>query len=261
MKDVGIKNYYNIFNLLIIIFFLISLFFTILFWLYFDADVYAESMARYGVEVEAEITDCSFIEKTDDDNSHYDYWQTYYTYVDAEGRKYSGRAYSHSSKAEAESRIGIKVKITINPCSGESSKMPLSYFKKEKDGLHTHFVHACIVSPIFLFFAFELFYRVVYRTNLNKKIVNNIKSGFISRGTVTGEVVKTVGLIWFYVKIKSVDEFGIPHEKWSGDLFTRREATFLREKRFIKITRHKRVYGIIEEMPYDRFKKRSKNEQ
>lgn len=260
MKDVGIKNVYSVFNFLIIIFFLISLFFTLLFWVYFDSDLFAESMARYGIEVEAEITNYIFIEEITDDNMHNDYWQTYYTYVDGEGRKYSDRAYSYRSKSEAESRLGKKITVTINPHNGESSLRLLSYFQKEKDGLHTHFVHACVVSPIFLFFAFELFYRVVYRANLNKKIVNNIKSGFITRSTVEGEVVKTFGLIWFYVKIRCTDEYGIAHEKWSGDLFTRSEAEFLKVKRFVKTVRYKNVYGIMEEMPSRRIGKRFKNE-
>ncbi|MDE6691350.1 MAG: hypothetical protein K2K04_05205 [Clostridia bacterium] len=260
MEHIGIKGN-SIFRTFITLFFGVTLFFTFFFWVYVNDDLNAALMVRYGVEVQAEITNVGYVDNTDDDSSHHSYWQTYYKYVDEAGNKYTGKAYSFDSKSQAEEYIGKTIRVTINPINGKSSTYSLKHFKKESEGYRTHFICACVFSSLLVVSSVLFFYRVVFRSLRNKKIVNNLKSRYVDRGTIYGEVTKTFGLIWFYVKVKFTDEFGIAHEKWAGDWFTRREAEFLKEKKYISIVPYKRTYGISEQMPTAKKSKKSKNNE
>ncbi len=259
MEHIGIKNIRSPFRVVIIFLFVISLFFTFFFWLSVSNDLYADSMFRYGKEVQATITRVGYIDETNDDNSHYSYWQTYYEYVDDDGRKYSGEAYSFERKTQAEEYIGKTVRVVINPKTGESEIGSLEHFKKQSEGYQTHLICAIVFSSCLAVVSIPFFYRVVFRIQRNKKIVSKLKSKYVDRGTISGEVVKTFGLIWFYVKVKFTDEFGIAHEKWAGDWFTRKEAKFLEEKKYISIVPYKSTYGILEEMPTAKKSKKSKD--
>ena len=258
MKDIGIKNVNSIFRLIVIVLFTIAAFSTFIFWMIIVSDLHADSMYRYGKEVQAEITEV--VEHTDDDTTH-SYWKTYYEYVDDDGTKYSGGAYSFDSKSKAEEYIGKALRVVINTKTGESEIGTLEHFKKESEGYQTHFTCACAFSSFLAVISVPFFYRVVFRVHRNNKIVNKLKSRYVDRGTICGEVVKIFGLIWFYVNVKFTDEFGITHEKWAGDLFTRKEANFLNEKKYISIVPYKGAYGILEQMPtVKRLKKRKKDE-
>lgn len=261
MEDVGIKNIRSPFRVVIIFFFVIAAFFTVIFWIIVQSDLYADSMFRYGKEVQAPITRFGYIDETDDDNSHYSYWQTYYEYADEDGKNYSGRAYSFERKSQAEEYVGKTVRVVINPKTGESEIGSLEYFGKQSEGHENRFILACVFSAFLAVISVPFFYRVVFRVLRNKKIVNKLKSKYVDKGTITGEVVTTLGLIWYYVKVRFTDEFGLTHEKWAGDWFTRREAEFLKEKKYISIVPYKRTYGILEQMPSAKKSKKSKNNE
>ena len=256
MEHVGIKNEHSVFRIVIIFLFSLSAFFTFVFWLLVSGDLYADSMARYGKEVQATITKVGYIDETDDDNSHYSYWQTYYEYVDDDGRKYTGEAYSFESKSKADEYIGKTVRVVINPKTGKSEIGSLEYFRKKSEGYRNHFIHAIVFSSLLAVVAEPFFNRVVAHTIRSKRIVNNLKSRYVDRGTIYGEVTKTFGLIWYYVKVQFTDEYGITHEKWAGDWFTRKEAKFLDEKKYVSIVPYKGSYGIMEEMPTAKKSKR-----
>lgn len=259
MDYIGVKNKHSVFRVIIIFFFVIAVFFTPYFWVNVDNDLYADSMFRYGKEVQAEITDMNLIEGTDHNDESYSYWKTYYEYVDNDGRKYTGGAYSFDRKSQAEEWIGKTVRVVINPITGESEIGSLAHFREVSEGYRNHLIHGIAFSAFLAVISVPFFYRVVFRVLRNKKIVNKLKSKYVDKGTINGEVVKTFGLVWFYIKVRFTDEFGIAHEKWAGDWFTRKEANFLKEKKCISIVPYKNSYGILEEMPTAKKQRKSKN--
>lgn len=211
-----------------------------------DYDTY--EMAENGVEVEAHIVDVQRV-RVDTDDSWYYTWRSYYEYVAPDGVSYSGVYGSHSSKEAGEKYIGESVTITINPLNGKSSVKPLSQFVSHREDIYRDFTLFCALCGGFLVILCWFLYRVAYRKIIDGKILKYVRCAYVGTPISDGEIVRCIGLFWFYVKVRYYDDGGIAHEKWARELFSRREAAFLTEKQFINIVRYKNTYGILEKMP------------
>ena len=108
----------------------------------------------------------------------------------------------------------------------------------------------CLYGAIFLIlipiFAYILFYRGIYRNELDKKIIVGMENRDLP--IRQGEVTKIVKLLVCYVKVKYQDENGATKEEWARSWFTHKEAKFLQQKKIITIVPYKNTYGILEEM-------------
>ena len=249
--DVGVNRGFKLYQVILSAVFGIVLTLTVVFWLCVYGDYDNNDMAYNGIEVEAVVTDnVEYVDISSDDESARYVWMCNYEYVSPKNVRYSGRYNYYSSREEAEKHIGDSVKITVNPKNGVSTTRPLEYFIERAGNFNTDLTVACVLSGCLVIASYFFFYRVVYRRVLDKKIVKKFKCYYFNDGVADGEVVNCFGLIWFYVKVKFYDEEGISHEKWAREWFTRREARFLRDKRYIKIVLYKSSYGILEQMPY-----------
>ena len=91
-----------------------------------------------------------------------------------------------------------------------------------------------------------LFYRGIYRNELDKKIIIGVEHRELPISQ--GEVTKVVKWVVCYVKVKYQDESGTTRERWARAWFTHKEAKFLQQKKTINIVPYKSTYGILEEM-------------
>lgn len=246
--DIGVKKTVKLYQILVIVLFVISVIALIVFGCIWLGDYDKYEMAKNGVEVEAKITEVQR-DMVDTDDSWYYTWHAYYKYVSPENVSYSGVYRSYLTQEEGEKHIGDIVTITINPNNGKSSTQPLSYFIERKDDVYRDFTVFCALCCCFLVIAAWFSYRVIYRKIIDEKILKRVKCSYVGTPSVDGEVVCCIGLFWFYIKIRYYDDEGIAHEKWSHELFSRKEALFLREKQFIRIVPYKNTYGVLEEMP------------
>ena len=249
-KSVGIKNSFRLYQALICAAFAAFALLTFIFWMLFREDYLNNKLLYNGVEVEAEIVKVFLREHSDDDGT-YSSWYGVYLYFSPEGKRYSGscglgRA-SYTEK-DAQSKIGTKITIVIDPNSTDSKVCTLDYLALNEDEINTDFTLACVFTGLLCVSAYLFFYRVLYRSKLDKKLSKKLECNFVQKNTTTGEVIEIFGLIWFYVKVQFVDDRGIAQIKWARSWFSRREAKFLKEKKFINIVPYKNIYGILEEM-------------
>lgn len=250
MAYIGIKDKTKpIYKPLIFSAFVIFLVGSIIFWILYLSGIEIRNYYYNGIEVEAEIVGVTYEDVDNGDgNSSTRYWVLIYKYVSQEGKEYSGLAQSYSKKEQAQTHIGEKITITIAPNSNKSTISTHEYFDAHKNDIYTDFPLACVFTGLFCISAYLFFYRVVYRSVLDKKILKQYGTGYTDK-TTEGEVIKTFGLLWFYVKVKYFDDKSIANEKWARSWFSRSEAKFLEQKQFIKIVPYKNTYGILEEMP------------
>ncbi len=261
MRHIGIKDKAKpIFMVFIITAFAISLILTIIFWFLTLTHIEISDYYFNGIEVEAEIVDVTDVDiDSSDGTSSTRYWALIYKYVSPEGREYGGLGRRYRKKEQAQSHIGDKIIITINPKSGESTTTRLDYYATHMNDIRTDFPLACIFTGFFGISAYLFFYRVVYRDVLDKKMQKMVDARFINNCVSEGEVLKVFGVIWYYVKVKYFDDKGIAKEKWARAWFTKKEAKFLEQKKYIKIVPYKNTYGILEEMPTEIKQKKSIN--
>ena len=250
-RDIGIKNSFRLYQVLICVAFGVFALLTIIFWMLYREHLYNNYLLHNGIEVKAEIIDVFFCEDTDDDGAYFSWYEGEYLYISPEGKRYLGScglgAWSYNEK-DAQSKIGTKITIVIDPNSTDSQVCTLAYLASNEDKINKDFPFACTFSGLLFISAYLLFYRVVYRKMLDNKINNMLEHRFAEDCAIQGEVIEIFGLIWFYVKVQFVDERGMPHIKWARAWFSRREAKFLKEKKYINIVPYKNTYGILEEM-------------
>lgn len=250
-SDIGIRNSFRLYQALICAAFAAFALLSFIFWMLFREDYFNNKLLYNGVEVEAEIVDVFFCEHSDDDGTYSSWYEGVYLYVAPEGKRYSGScglgAWSYTER-DAQSKIGTKITIVIDPNSTDSKVCTLDYLASNEDEKNKDFTLACVFTGLLCVSAYLFFYRVLYRSKLDKKLSKKQECNFLQKNTTTGEVIEIFGLIWFYVKVQFVNERGIAQIKWARAWFSRREAKFLKEKKYINIVPYKNTYGILEEM-------------
>lgn len=247
-KYIGIKNKIKDYQYIIITFFAIFTALTTIWWIIYIGEYNLSSLINNGVEVEAEIVDVCYEYVNPDSESTIIYYNIY-LYVSPEGKEYSGTCGPGGSRKYAESFIGQKVTIVIDPNGTESICGKLGDWPNLEKNVKVNFILTRIFTCVFCVTAYLFFYRVIYRKTIDKKILKRLESGSANCKISTGEVAKTLGLLWFYVKIKYQDENGRNQVRWAREWFTRKEAKFLKQQKFINIVLYKNTYGILEEMP------------
>lgn len=248
-RDIGIKNSFKFYQSFIIAAFVAFCVLTVVFWILVQGEIYNNNLLYNGVEVEAEIVDWYCYDATPDETYVTYVYRGVYLYVSPEGKEYSGSCgLRASTEKDAQSNIGKKITIVIDPNGTDSTASTLANLALYKDNIYTNFPCACVFSVCFLISGYLFFYRFVYRNKLDKNILNTLKSNYVGKSTVDGEVVKVFGLIWFYVKVRYIDKNGKVQTKWARSWFTRKEAKFLKNKKIINIVPYKNTYGILEEM-------------
>ena len=233
----------------------------ILTWLLWNGNLYGEYMLVHGKEVEATITEYEFFQEVvnpeSDSQSYVSGWHNVYCYKDdASGQKYSGYCYWWETAEDANSVLGTTIPVVIDPNSNQSTL-------GTKQQFNVHYDHerdlalAVSVSVLFLISLYVLVYRGIYRDKLDKNIVDRVggteANGFLGESyIVTGEVVCVFGLIWYYLKVAYTDKNGFKRQKWARAWFSRREAYYLKNKRFINIVPYKNTYGVLEKMTVEK---------
>lgn len=243
-KDIGIKKDIGLLLFLFSVGLIIAIILSAVFWvLYLSSDRNSEMLIKYGIEVEAEITTYHRVSEGGDDIHNYNY-ETEYSYTSADGSVYTGTDRIYDSESKAAERVGNTIIITIVPNSNISSPKRISELTKPNYELHlTLAIIFLILIPIF---AYILFYRGIYRNELDKKIIVGMENRDLP--IRQGEVTKIVKWLVCYVKVKYQDESGATREKWARSWFTHKEAKFLQKKKIITIVPYKNTYGILEEM-------------
>ncbi len=227
---------------------------TITVWLLWNGNFYGERMLVHGKEVQATVIGCEY-EPGDDENASG--WRSVFSYTDEEsGKEFKGLGYLWSSKKDADSQIGATIPIVIDVENGRIELGKKSQFDKSYNHKRDLYI-AISVTAAFAFSLYLVIYRVIYRRNVNKAICKRIggvnSTSYLTENLlVTGEVIAAFGLLWYYVKVKYRGNDGKECSRWARSLFTRKEAVFLREKRFIKIAPYKKTFGIVEQMPVKR---------
>ena len=249
-SDMGIKNSLKIYQAFIIAAFVVFCILSIIFWALVRGGLYYNNLLNNGIEVEAEVVDWYCIDATPDETYATYVYRGVYLYVSPEGKRYSGSCgLGASTEKDAKLNIGKKITIVIDPNGSDSTASTLANLASYKNNINFNFSFAWIFTGLFCVSAYLLFYRVVYRNRLDKKINNTLKSRFVESSATQGQVIKIFGLLWFYVKVQYNDDKGLPHKKWARSWFTRKEAKYLKQKKFINIIPYKNTYGILEEMP------------
>ena len=244
----GIKNSSKIYQAFIIAAFAMCTVLTIIFWIFCYSDFNDNKLLKNGIEVEAEIVDIREIDITPGDSYVTRAWVCVYLYVAPDNKEYSGTVGEFTQKEYAADHIGEKITIIIDPTDGYSTYGTLLSISHYQKAYHTHILLACVFTGLLCVSAYLFFYRVVYRNRLDKKINNTLKSRFVENSATQGEVIKIFGLLWFYVKVKYNDDKGLSHKKWARSWFTRKEAKYLKQKKYINIVPYKNTYGILEEI-------------
>ena len=243
--DIGIKKDISLRMVFCGVPLLILLFLCVVFWgVYSVDDKHSELLVKYGVEVEAEIVGYHTISE----DSGYSY-ELRYLYIAPGGLAYEGHTYKFFSESDAAKHIGEKIIITIVPNSiapGETISRPKrrADISGPKYKLHLALAICCTVPIPFLIYL--LCYRGFYRNELDKKIIIGFEKGDLPEKI--GEVTKVCGWLIKYAKVRYKNE-GKTCEKWARSWFTRKEAKYLAQKKFINIVPYKNTYGILKEMP------------
>lgn len=258
--DIGIKNK-RIFTDLAGIFTAITGMAVILMWLLWNGNLYGEYLLIHGKEVDATITEYEYFSEIvnieSENPSTISGWHNVYYYKDdANGHEYSGYCYWWKTAEDAENKLGTTIPIVIDTNSNHSTL-------GTKQQFNVHYDHerdlalAVSVSVLFLISLYVLIYRGIYRDKLDKKIVDRIggtmANGFLGESyIVTGEVVCVFGLIWYYLKVAYEDKSGVKRKKWARAWFSRREAHYLKNKKFINIVPYKNTYGVLEKITVEK---------
>ncbi len=243
-KDIGIKKDISARLFLFSVGFILTIVLSGIFLaLYLSSDHNNEMLIKYGIEVEAEITTYHRVSEGGDNNHSYNY-ETEYSYTDTNGNTYKGTDRIYGSESQAAERVGEKRIITIVPNSNISS--PKRYSELTRLNYELHLSLAIIFLILIPALGYLLFYRGIYRNELDKKIIIGVEHRELPISQ--GEVTKVVKWVVCYVKVKYQDESGATKEKWARSWFTHKEAKFLQQKRTINIVPYKNTYGILEEM-------------
>lgn len=248
-RDIGIKNSFKIYQAFLTAAFVAFVVLTIIFWIYYRSDIFIDNLYYNGIEVEAEIIDVICTDATPDSTSSSSYvYKGVYLYVSPEGKEYSGTHTLPGGEKYAQTFIGTKITIVIDPTGTDSIDSSMKYVSSTHGKTSFHFTLACVFTGLLCVAAYLFFYRVVYRNRLDKKILEHASVRFVNNCITQGEVTKVIKWIVCYVKVKYQDENGATREKWARSWFTRKEAKYLKQKQFIKIVPYKNTYGILEEM-------------
>ena len=247
--DIGIKNSFKIYQVIITAAFVAFVVLTIIFWIFYQGDIFIDNLYYNGIEVEAEIIDYYCVDTKPDSTTSTEYaYEGVYLYVSPEGKRYSGSCGLGGSEKYAQSKIGTKITIVIDPNGTDSIDSSMEYLVTYHGKASSDFTLACVFTGLLCMASYLFFYRVVYRNRLDKKILDHASGRFVSNCVREGEVTKVLKLVVCYVKVKYQDESGAMREKWARAWFTHKEAKFLQEKKTITIVPYKNTYGILEEM-------------
>jgi len=248
-RDIGIKNSLKIYQAFIIFAFVIFSALTLIYWIHYRSDIFIDNLYYNGIEVEAEIIEVICTDATPDSTTSSSYvYEGVYLYISPEGKSYSGTHTLPGGEKYAQTFIGTKITIVIDPNGTDSTDGSMEYLSLNHGKASFHLTLACVFTGLLSVSAYLFFYRFVYRNKLDRNILKKLQSSFVEKIVIEGEVIKTFGLLWFYVKVKYIDGKGITHKKWARSWFTRKEAKYLKQKQFIKIVPYKKTYGILEEM-------------
>lgn len=217
---------------------------TVVCWGFYADEFKYEYLVNNGVEVEATVVDYKFGSDSDGDSrgssGWYYIWECYYN-----GNRYwgtSGSAY-FTTENQAVGYLGKKFTVTVDPDSSWVVAKSLSEIRADGFRYGEYLCGAIISTCLLPIVVLSSVMLILYPLILNEKID---RSGKLS---VTGEVIKTRGLLIYYVKVRYTDGNGQLKEKWSRSWFTRKETKFLRQKKFITVVPYKNVFGVVEEMP------------
>ena len=247
--EIGVKKPFKIHQAIVTVAFAIFAVLSIIFGIWCYSDYNNNKLLRNGIEVEAEIIDVREIDiSPGDSHTTRRAWECLYSYIAPDGTEYFGIVGQFSQKKDALNHIGDKVTIIIDPTDGYSTYGTLESLDYRLKNSQTHLLLACVFTGLLCVSSYLFFYRVVYRNILDKNILKKLHCNYVEKIEVEGEIVKILGLLWFYVKVKYTDNKGT-HIKWARSWFTRKEAEFLKKKKFVRIVPYKNTYGILEEMP------------
>ena len=248
-RDIGIKNSFKIYQAFLTAAFVAFVVLTIIFWIFYRSDNFIDNLYYNGIEVEAEIIDVICTDATPDSTSSSSYvYKGVYLYVSPEGKEYSGTHTLPGGEKYAQTFIGTKITIVIDPTGTDSIDSSMKYVSSTHGKVSFHFTLACVFTGLLCVAAYLFLYRVVYRNRLDKKILERANGRFVSNCVREGEVTKVLKWVVCYVKVKYQDESGATRERWARAWFTHKEVRFLQEKKTITIVPYKNTYGILEEM-------------
>ena len=192
------------------------------------------------------------------------YYYCVYEYESESGKLYAVEV-PYQYRENAVAGIGSEIKILIDE-NGTEARVA------DYERLAPHYTRDLIIAIIFTvpipIIYYLLIFRGIYRGVLNyimRKVVGEEVKDFVNpkkineNATALGEVVRVQSWVVSYVKVRYYDSVGEVHEQWAKDWFTRREAEFLKEKKYITIVTYKRNFGILEKMPSAKKPKKSKN--
>ena len=252
MKEIGInKNRVGI-NLAFIMIFISMAIICAIMWGLYQANYTNAYWIENGIEVEAECV--GWFSRVDDNDMHRVIYYCEYKYTDAQGKEYNS-VLPFSNKENAQKQLGKKITIVIDPNSNDVRHVDLKSLEFTFERDHILAIIFCVPVPIATYL---LLYRGIYRSAMNYKIRkrvgekgNDFVSGtkFNADAVKVGEVTKIRSWIVSYVKVRYQDEKNKTQEKWARSWFTRKEAKYLKQKKFINIVPYKNTYGVLEEMP------------
>ncbi len=165
VKDIGIKNNFHIYQILVNAAFVIFIILSVVFWVFCYSDYNDNQLLKNGIEVQAEIVDVREIDVSpDDSHSTIRAWECIYLYTAPDGKEYSGWAGQFTQKQYAVEHIGETVTIIIDPTNGYSTRGTLKSIAFYQKNNFTHFVLACVFTGLlcvssYLFFT-ELFIEI-----------------------------------------------------------------------------------------------------
>lgn len=252
MKNIGVNKTRMGINLAFVMIFISMSIICAIMWGMFNANHTNAYWIENGIEVQAECVGWYSI--VDYNDMHREIYYCEYQYVDSNGKEYNA-VQRFLNKDNAQSQIGEKITIVIDPNSNDLRHVDLENLELNYERDYILAVIFSIPVPIALYL---LLYRGIYRSAMNYKIRkkvgdrdNDFVSGtnFNADAVKVGEVTKTRIWIVSYIKVKYQDEKNETQEKWARSWFTRKEAKFLEQKKFINIVPYKNTYGILEEMP------------
>lgn len=141
VKDIGIKNNFHIYQILVNAAFVIFIILSVVFWVFCYSDYNDNQLLKNGIEVQAEIVDVREIDVSpDDSHSTIRAWECIYLYTAPDGKEYSGWAGQFTQKQYAVEHIGETVTIIIDPTNGYSTRGTLksiAFYQKNNFKLYS----------------------------------------------------------------------------------------------------------------------------
>ncbi len=252
-KDIGIKKDSGFIIPVFLIINISLLVATIVFWWFYIDEYDFAYLVENGVEIEATVVDYDYHSESyaDGDADYlsgwYYIWECHYN-----GRTYSGIGPNGYLRTQEEvmEYLGKNFTVTVDPNSNWVVDKPIAEIRPYGLKFEFFITGAISFSIIFPIVLLSTFIIMLYPMILNNKIDKTAKL------PILGEVIKVFGFLWFYIKVKYKDENNEIQEKWAKAYFTRKEAQYLKNKKYINIVLYKKTYGILEEMPIE--KKRPK---